>query len=199
MTDHYQTLGVPREATQDDIRAAFRRLASQHHPDRGGDPKAMAAVNKAHDVLGDPERRKLYDETGQGGDLSVAEQAQALLAQLFANALTQEAPILDVVREGLDGQRTEATEHRSAAAKRITKLKARRPTVKAKGQNLVHNLIDQQVSQLEAQVGKAAWFLLVVAEAERMLAEYESTEVAPPLITPTIFRRQFTGTGAGSW
>ena len=66
--DYYATLGVPRTATQKEIKAAFRKLARKHHPDvNQGDPAAEArfkAANEANEVLGDPEKRRLYDEVG---------------------------------------------------------------------------------------------------------------------------------------
>jgi len=66
--DYYETLGVPRTATQAEIKKAFRKLARQHHPDvKPGDAAAEArfkAVNEAHAVLSDPEKRKRYDELG---------------------------------------------------------------------------------------------------------------------------------------
>jgi hypothetical protein len=46
----WQVLGVPNSATRDDVRAAYRRLASIHHPDRGGSAATMAAINAAHDA-----------------------------------------------------------------------------------------------------------------------------------------------------
>lgn len=47
--DWWEVLGVPRHATRDEVRAAYRKLASIHHPDRGGDAAMMAAINAAHD------------------------------------------------------------------------------------------------------------------------------------------------------
>ena len=59
---HYDTLGVPPDADQATIRAAYRRLARRYHPDSGSsDPTAMAAVNEAYRVLREPARRALYD------------------------------------------------------------------------------------------------------------------------------------------
>ena len=59
---HYQTLGVTAEADDDAIRDAYRRLARQRHPDvPGGSPTAMARLNEAYRVLGDPARRAVYD------------------------------------------------------------------------------------------------------------------------------------------
>ena len=77
--DYYQTLGVKRDASEKDIRAAFRKLARQHHPDLNKDDKQAEArfkeVNEAHDVLSDPEKRKMYDRFG--ADWQRYQQAQA--------------------------------------------------------------------------------------------------------------------------
>lgn len=66
--DYYEVLGVPRTASQKEIKAAFRKLARKHHPDvNPGDPGAaeqFKEINEAHEVLGDPEKRKKYDQLG---------------------------------------------------------------------------------------------------------------------------------------
>ena len=59
--DHYQTLGVARSASADEIKRAFRKLAMQHHPDRGGDETRFKEIQAAYDVLGDAQRRAEYD------------------------------------------------------------------------------------------------------------------------------------------
>jgi DnaJ-class molecular chaperone len=61
MTDHYAALGVPRTATQDEIKRAFRSLASKHHPDKGGDTKKFQEIQAAYAVLGDAQQRADYD------------------------------------------------------------------------------------------------------------------------------------------
>jgi len=66
--DYYATLGVPRTATQAEIKKAFRKLARKHHPDANKDDPAaeqrFKEVNEANEVLSDPEKRKLYDQLG---------------------------------------------------------------------------------------------------------------------------------------
>lgn len=66
--DYYATLGVPRTASQADIKKQFRKLARQHHPDvnksDAGAEKRFKEVNEAYAVLGDPEKRKAYDSLG---------------------------------------------------------------------------------------------------------------------------------------
>jgi DnaJ-class molecular chaperone len=61
MTDYYAALGVPKTATADDIKKAFRRLASQHHPDKGGDTQKFQAIQQAYATLGDEQKRAEYD------------------------------------------------------------------------------------------------------------------------------------------
>jgi len=58
----YGTLGVDRTATPEEIKAAYRAKASEHHPDRGGDHETMAALTVAYETLGDEAKRKSYDE-----------------------------------------------------------------------------------------------------------------------------------------
>lgn len=59
--DHYATLGVNKNATPDEIKKAFRKLASQHHPDKGGDTATFQKIQEAYAILGDPEKRQQYD------------------------------------------------------------------------------------------------------------------------------------------
>jgi curved DNA-binding protein len=61
MSDHYQTLGVAKTATPDEIKKAYRRLASQHHPDKGGDTATFQKIEEAYRILSDPNQRQQYD------------------------------------------------------------------------------------------------------------------------------------------
>ncbi|MDP2719937.1 MAG: molecular chaperone DnaJ [Dehalococcoidia bacterium] len=70
--DYYEVLGVPRAASAEEIKKAFRRLAFQYHPDKNSDNGAeqkFKEINQAYEVLSDPDKRGRYDRFGDAGDV----------------------------------------------------------------------------------------------------------------------------------
>jgi DnaJ family protein A protein 2 len=66
--DLYTVLGVSRDADTSDIRTAYKQLAKEHHPDKGGDPEKFKELSHAHEVLSDDGKRRMYDMTGSTSD-----------------------------------------------------------------------------------------------------------------------------------
>jgi DnaJ-class molecular chaperone len=73
MANAYETLGVPKGASEEEIKKAYRRLASAHHPDKGGDTQRFQEIQSAYETLSDPQKRAQHDNPtpfhnfGQGG------------------------------------------------------------------------------------------------------------------------------------
>jgi DnaJ-class molecular chaperone len=71
MQDYYQLLGLPKNASDEEIKKAYRTLAMKHHPDRGGDSTTFQKIQEAYSVLSDPQERAEYDnpqpQFGPGG------------------------------------------------------------------------------------------------------------------------------------
>ncbi|KAG5179412.1 heat shock protein 40 [Tribonema minus] len=65
--EFYTTLGVAKDADDNTIKKAYRKLALKNHPDKGGDPDKFKDINMAYDVLSDPQKRKMYDQYGKDG------------------------------------------------------------------------------------------------------------------------------------
>lgn len=61
MKNYYQTLGIDRNANPDEIKRAYRKLASQHHPDKGGDKHRFQEIEEAYRTLSDPQKRAMHD------------------------------------------------------------------------------------------------------------------------------------------
>lgn len=72
--DYYRILGVPRNASDEEIKKAYRKLAMQYHPDRNPEKEKWAnekfkEINEAYGVLGDPQKRRQYDQFGTVGNI----------------------------------------------------------------------------------------------------------------------------------
>jgi curved DNA-binding protein len=66
--NYYETLGVNNTASQEEIKKSYKRMASKHHPDKGGDEAEFKKVQEAYDVLGDPHKRSQYDNPNPWAD-----------------------------------------------------------------------------------------------------------------------------------
>jgi curved DNA-binding protein CbpA len=89
VTNPYEILGVRRDASDEQIKSAYRRRAKTTHPDSGGDPNAFGRVQKAYELLLDPVRRKVFDDTGYDVELADPVDLQALIViEKLVNELT---------------------------------------------------------------------------------------------------------------
>lgn len=112
----YQTLGVPEDASPEAIKSAYRALAMKHHPDKGGDAEKFGEITLAYDVLSDPERRKVYDETGVTGtpsEDSIESRALSIVAGIIDATLTAcdaqgtDPATIDVIAHAEEGLRAQ--------------------------------------------------------------------------------------------
>lgn len=184
---HYETLGVPRDASAAEIKAAWRRASSAAHPDReGGSTEAQAAVNKAYEVLCDDGRRAAYDATGSDQQAPALEtEAQQLLAQLFGQVLggTSGDPITSA-RQVLLQARLQLGAHRDEAQDKRDRLAAMRDKIAVKGDapNLAHGIIDSQLASFDNAFALMDRGDKVHELVGAMLDAYEFTG-APPAVS----------------
>lgn len=155
MSDHYDTLGVPKDADGATIKRAFRRKSAKAHPDRrGGDHRAMVALNRAYETLSDPGKRAHYDQTGQDqAPLPLDVKARGVIMQIFQAVMehaNEQHDIIESVRHQIRKDQVEARNTIAQLRQKVTVYERRRKRVKYKGaeRNFVHDLIAQQIAAM---------------------------------------------------
>lgn len=188
---HYDTLGVPRDAAAAQIKAAFRKLASEHHPDRGGDTAKAAAVNDAYACLSDSERRARYDA---GHDDVLPPTPEQLLRQ---KALEVLGAVFDAVLERPDiestglirtvrveltaaGKRfaTAAIDAR-AAVKKLDRIRGKLLRKAGAGDDIASMLLEGKATTCRRRAEEAEVAVGQVNAATALLAEYGEEPYSP--------------------
>lgn len=177
----YEILDLPRDATPEDVKKAYRREASAAHPDReGGSSERMAAVNQANDVLSNPSRRKQFDEgRGMAPEITLRMKAEAIIMGLFAEVMdTPGNPVHHVFNRVRDAEKKnlaagrQCKEQLAKAEKDVNRVRSKGP------KNLFKMVAEQRVSQLKEKIKEIDEDLIIIYEARTVLQEHESDEVA---------------------
>lgn len=95
--DYYEHLGVDRTSSPSDIKKAYRKLASKHHPDKGGDAEQFKKIQEAYDTLSDPQKKEQYDNPnpfGQGfeGNMNFEDIFGSIFGQGFGGQRVRKNP-----------------------------------------------------------------------------------------------------------
>lgn len=177
----YEILGVDPEASMDVIKKAFQKLASQHHPDKGGDEETFKAIRAAYEVLHDVESRFEYDtvlaeESDRAKakkDAEVAETITQILQGVIAESLT--LPVKPRITSFLRRRYSELTAKKAQCGLTISNLRVARNKVITKNgaKNLFAEIIDKKIEaeMVELEVTQAA--IEIIKKVEEALVNYE--------------------------
>jgi curved DNA-binding protein CbpA len=135
--DLYDTLGVPRDAKPRDIKAAYRKRAAAAHPDKGGNDEDLQAINADWETLGDPEKRRRYDETGE-------------IAGAATTMSPGEARFLEALDEVLQGMLSDHSERTVNIAETVNRALGR---AKRKTEEAI-NAMEAALAKVEKQLGR---------------------------------------------
>lgn len=197
MNNLYDSLGVPKDASADAIRAAYRKKAQAHHPDKGGDVAKFQAIQTAYDVLSDDDRRARYDTTGETEQRPSTEGQARMYVATLLNAVMQgqadvrTTDILAVMRNQLaiDRSRVEAEKVRLGGF-----VSRRQEAMKRVTQGVLSDMLDAEIKRLEGMVAQCNAQHGVFDAAEKLLEgqTYRSDPKAPPVgdhmfVNPGIF------------
>lgn len=153
----YDELGVGPQATKAEIKAAYKRAANKHHPDKGGDVKKFQELQLAYKVLSDTDARAEYDRTGEapGNKPPGPDRPTQIIIAAFTNAIASATDHQDLVQrvvEDLKQALRKADQEYlrfDAETARLTKLRGR-VSYTGDGDNLFEQLVDSQIDTVRA-------------------------------------------------
>jgi curved DNA-binding protein CbpA len=201
--NHYETLGIPNDATDDQIRSAWRAKAKSHHPDKGGNTEVMASINIAYSVLSDADRRARYDETGEDAEQnSEAQEARNLLIRGFTDMVQRKIKYGRIahVRNGLVEAQDRCNTQIANTRAEIEALQRDKDSITTSDEYNAYNaVLDMCIKNGETQIAALERNLQIVRLAMEMLQSYESqrpeVEPAAPYPLNQYFVRHDSGFG----
>lgn len=215
MSDLYDELGVSRDATPDEIRAAYRKRAKEPHPDAGGDAEKFGALTKAYNVLHDADRRARYDQTGRADDepddamrqAALFTRIRALLNQYLSQPDAEQRDVMKDMRQHVSQELGRGRVGIQNATVEIARLERLKKRFKAKGKsNLIGKALDIQIAGKKAQIEDYREQMDGFEELAKALEDYEFEWDRPPApeasgsagVTKVTFRVEL-GRGGGRW
>jgi len=180
----YQTLEVESDATQAEIKKAYKKLAKKHHPDKGGDPQIFAEINNAHRILTSPEHRKRYDETGMEGDkFSFTDRFRDLANKVLMAAATNHDPdqvdLIEFFKLAVKKSLETCADGLVQTNNRIDKYKKVKKNLKYKGtsekikKDPINDLVENQIALFEQSLAGQKEEIEFYKDVYDLLGHYE--------------------------
>ena len=197
MNDPYETLDVPREATKDAIKRAYRRKAQKAHPDKGGNPDDIVKLNQAYALLSDDSRRERYDKTGADGnapDDNLLQELAGLMSQVIASVTAVEnVDIPSKMRLVIKGSIADLENQKHSLAKEIAKRnKVReRLSVKEGVHNALADVLAGEIASANELINKAQERIARCWKLIERLDDYSYRADAAPAAYSSPFHTSF--------
>lgn len=204
MSNHYETLGVAKDATLEEIKKAYRKKVSKSHSDtnKGASDEETAKINVAYEVLSDEERRKNYDVTGENKVDNLLVDAQALIMQKvmvwLKNTTNVEAPMIPVLMQQFEQDRMSVVKTKEGGLLILARLRRAIEKLKYKGEakDYIKEMIEGQITSIEEQLERVENDFKRIDLAKMLLQSYEYGTGEWPTISGYTHHRVFLGGGS---
>lgn len=155
----YDTLGVDKRSSKEDIKKAYRKKANEHHPDKGGDGDKMAEITKAYSVLGDENKRSRYDSTGETEatpfDRKFQEFIQKFLMHLVETTNVDSTDIISKLEEIAVANIKGTEAHKKELNEKLRKLNVVVMRLEAKGEDRIGVIVNGNIDVLKREIATA--------------------------------------------
>lgn len=179
----YEILGVELNASNEDIKQKYRQLASENHPDKGGDTEKFQLISLAYQILTDPIKRKTYDQNGIFfADSSIFQEAKDHIHRIFTNQLAVHDPeshdlILSMKVEVNTSKShvLHSLEQTKLNIQRFTKIK-NKLKMKQKSENILLDLLETRINDSNVDIKGLTRRLQVYEYIVTILDNYHYSE-----------------------
>jgi curved DNA-binding protein CbpA len=176
----YETLDVPKDATDAEIKSAYKDLSKKHHPDKpGGSKERMSDINNAKQLLLDPAKRRRYDTTGEFGNNTEQNLVNSKMAELVGEFLSDpnamEKDLIKFLKNKLWNAKKSFKQQTKDAEKELKSWAKKKSRVKGDGplRMIYDGTIEQAMNMLEHKKQVIASELELVGKIEEALTGHE--------------------------
>ena len=188
--DPYEVLGVTPNAPEDEVRRAYKRLAQRHHPDKGGDPEAMARVNDAYEAITQPDKN-----TGP----SVEDIARQKVLQLFIKAANDnswgQANYIQALRNGLNQAKTQFLRRQQELNTIRERMSMMIPEHPDEEENMFAHAVRGEQSKIDQDLKNIDKELEVIEKSVSLLRPYDDNLPPQQFVNSFFYTNSSTSTG----
>jgi curved DNA-binding protein CbpA len=196
MRDLYAILGIRKDATQEEVKAAYRSKAMACHPDKGGSEEEFVEVGLAYRVLGDPDARARFDHTGETAKPDILSQAANLINNYLIRVIQERSEkvssinVLQIIKETLHGEKNELRTNRRKAVREIRRIVEvkKRLTLKDDAQPFLLAALDERFGQVVVMLRAMRDGSLIIAKANELLNDYRYQQAVQPASKEDVMR-----------
>lgn len=177
MTDTlYDTLGLDKNASQEDIKSAYREKAKENHPDKGGLAEGMAEISRAYSILSDPRKKERYDTTGQESEIKFEAKFMSLVQQTFNQIIENQdvdhEDIIDVFKMMLDAGIESVYKNKKEHFKKLARFENVRKRIVSTKDNAIVLFLDGQISSYKTVIANMDDEIDFMHQAKEVLESY---------------------------
>lgn len=185
----YDILGVPNNASDEQIRQAYKSLAQHHHPDKGGNEELFKQIKFAYEILSDPLKRREYDRTGEYTHRpSIRDETLEQLSRLFFDVLSkaniEQDDILLTLRVETRNIREHVQKDINACSDYIVRLSKVKKKIKKKnnGDNILAGIVEKQIESRNRELEMFMRRIHVCDQMIEVLEDYQYGDTIAMLI-----------------